>query len=329
MNKLLYISFFLLVTTSLFASELRKDSADYGGFLELGTANDLFQNKSNSDKYYSASFRASYMHSYFDNNVVRKALLGDDKGTNFFGLVLRQNGYTPEDLSDPNVIEDDRPYAGTLTLQYWRVSKQQLDWEYASAFKFGVLGPASMLEYVQKGIHKATGSTPPMGWDNQIANALVIDYYAKAERIFLQPRKHIQLGLGAHGEVGSLLNAVGLYSRFRVGQYNEDPKAFSGLNYRKGSEAKKWQFYVDFTFGARYVLYDGTLQGGLLAFNESPHTFSHSDYEHFTTHSSTRFTFSYQNFMLVYTVSTEMDRFAIEDLFHYGTINFIIPIGAR
>lgn len=329
MNRLVAILVFIFSASQLLGGTLYIDSADYGGLLEIGTANDLFQARSNSDKYYSASFRASYLHPVFDSKFARKFLVGDDKGNNFFGLVLRQNGFTPDDLSDPNVIVDDRPYAGLLTLQYWRVSKKDLDWEYSNAFKFGVLGPASMVEQVQTWLHEATGSTPPMGWHNQIANALVVDYYARAEKRFLKDCSWVLLGAGASGELGSLLNAFGVHSRLRVGKYYEDPKTMFGLNYRKIVASSKWQVYADFIVAARYVLYDGTLQGGLLAFNDSPHVYSSGDYKHVTGNLTYRLSLSYQNLMLMYTSTAEIDRFFVDEFFNFGSINFIIPIGRR
>jgi hypothetical protein len=86
---------------------------------------------------------------------------------------LGQNLYTPEDISTPELIPDDRPYAGWLYGAVGLVADNRriLD---VIELSVGVVGPAAIGEEMQKFIHEIIGSPEPMGWDNQIGNELAL-----------------------------------------------------------------------------------------------------------------------------------------------------------
>ena len=80
-----------------------------------------------------------------------------------------QGMFTPNDLEAEEVVEDDRPYAGTLT---WATRIRSFDNHIANSLglTLGVVGPASLAEQSQTGLHKLIGVTEPQGWDNQLEN---------------------------------------------------------------------------------------------------------------------------------------------------------------
>lgn len=84
---------------------------------------------------------------------------------------LGQNIYTPADITDPNLIQDDRPYGGWLYLSagLFAVSEDRSRVDNL-AFELGVVGPWSMAEKTQKGWHDTFGFRDPNGWDNQLEN---------------------------------------------------------------------------------------------------------------------------------------------------------------
>lgn len=324
-SHIVLILFVLLTTAEAFAND--QDSSKQLSYLEFGSSNDLFQNQQQSDKYFSAAFEAAYYNHFFENNIAKNILLGSDEGYNIYGLRVRQNGFTPEDLTILEVDSTDRPYAGTLSLQYWRLSERGDKWKYASALKVGVSGPASLTEHVQTGIHKATSSTLPQGWDNQIANSIIIDYFAYAERQFLNHNKHLRLSLAGYGEVGSFTTFGGVFGSAKIGWFYDD--RFKGLNYHKGGQRRKWQLYTQFAIGSRAVLYDGTLQGGLIPLEESPYTLSWADYQHVTAQMSYSVYFAYKNFRFRYSNIVEVNRHFLEEAFNFGSLSFIVPISYR
>lgn len=90
-------------------------------------------------------------------------------------FALGQNFYTPEDITIPTLIPDDRPYAGWLYLGMTaRIEGASVLDEFEVAF--GVTGPPSLGETIQTWWHGLPFiSAPiPQGWDHQIKTELGI-----------------------------------------------------------------------------------------------------------------------------------------------------------
>ena len=91
------------------------------------------------------------------------------------GTGLSQIIQTPKDISDPELIEDDVPYAGALTLA---TSWTAMSDDKITTFQIlgGILGPASLAEEAQKFVHNDLGmGDDPMGWDHQLSNEPILN----------------------------------------------------------------------------------------------------------------------------------------------------------
>ncbi len=100
------------------------------------------------------------------------------------GIAIGQVIQTPDDLSRRDLIEDDVPYAGALTL---RTSWQAFNDNEFRGFEIvaGVLGQLSLAEQTQKTIHKLIGSEDPKGWDHQLDSEPVINFnYMRKKKIY-------------------------------------------------------------------------------------------------------------------------------------------------
>lgn len=93
-----------------------------------------------------------------------------------FGLVSYRFGhqmYTPNDIGEPALIEDDRPYAGVVFagLSYFN-ERREGRWRDVGALHLnaGMVGPAAGAGKLQLAVHKLTDSERPEGWDNQLEN---------------------------------------------------------------------------------------------------------------------------------------------------------------
>lgn len=100
------------------------------------------------------------------------------------GIAIGQVIQTPGDLSRSDLIEDDVPYAGALTLQAtWYAFND--DAFRGFEITAGVVGPPSLAEQTQKTVHKLIGSTDPKGWDNQLSTEPVINFnYMRKQKIW-------------------------------------------------------------------------------------------------------------------------------------------------
>ena len=85
------------------------------------------------------------------------------------------NIFTPDDLSERELIENDQPYAGWLYFGFG-LDKETIPRgdhpRFLDTFELqlGVIGPLSGAEHVQRFGHDLTNATDPQGWSNQLDN---------------------------------------------------------------------------------------------------------------------------------------------------------------
>ena len=323
-----YILTLVFILSSFISQATSSDSTKQIAQFHLGTANDLFQKHQKSDKYFSASFAAKVSHEVFDTKIARKVLFAKNNENSLFTLGIRQNGFTPENLTIAKVDSSDRPYAGTLTLSYLQTSEiTRLHLKYLTALRLGVAGPLARIENVQTTIHTMTGSKTPQGWNNQIGNALIIQYAGMVQKDFLHQQKHLRLGIGGYGEFGSFFNYMIAFVNLKAGWFHQDYMNFDKVQYRANANMSKWQLYLNLYATESYVFYDGSLQGGLLPFKDSPYTMTWNDYEHNIPQLGFSITASYKNIQCQYWNVIEVDRYTAKDVFAFGAIGLFIPFG--
>ncbi|MGI9488960.1 MAG: lipid A deacylase LpxR family protein [Geminicoccaceae bacterium] len=88
---------------------------------------------------------------------------------------IGQSAFTPDDLAERELIEDDHPYAGWLYLGLGlerEVVPRSAHPRYLESLELqlGVVGPLSGVEELQSAIHDLTNATDPQGWGNQLDN---------------------------------------------------------------------------------------------------------------------------------------------------------------
>lgn len=83
------------------------------------------------------------------------------------GVSFGQNIYTPDNISIPTLIEDDRPYAGWLygALALHSKTRTRLS---TVELTLGVVVPSALADSTQKWVHETGGFTTPRGWKNQL-----------------------------------------------------------------------------------------------------------------------------------------------------------------
>jgi hypothetical protein len=138
---------------------------------------------------------------------------------------LGQNIYTPQDTASPDLVPDDRPYAGWL---YFATTFQSRERDRQDTFdvQLGIIGPYSFAEQTQELVHRARGIAVPKGWSHQLRNepGLVLAY----ERVWRVPVIGTREGLGADllprlgGAVGNVAVYASVGAQLRAG-YNLPP----------------------------------------------------------------------------------------------------------
>lgn len=102
-------------------------------------------------------------------------VLGDDVQKNI-GLSLGQSIYTPRDISDSELIPDDRPYAGWLYFGVAFHSKTERGLD-TLELQVGIVGPSSLAEDAQKIVHEVRDLQNPNGWPHQLNHELGLNFF--------------------------------------------------------------------------------------------------------------------------------------------------------
>ncbi len=147
---------------------------------------------------------------------------GYDRGVE---ISIGQNIYTPDDIEDPNLIADDRPYAGWLYLSFTLLGilEETADYRVSNAFDLtvGVVGESSMADEVQTRWHKIIDTRTPEGWDHQLHDeaGLNLTYTRVWERFLRLGQPWIELSAAPHvvGALGNIYTYLGSGAMLRLG----------------------------------------------------------------------------------------------------------------
>ncbi len=137
------------------------------------------------------------------------------------GIAISQVIQTPDDLSRSDLIEDDVPYAGALTLQatWYAFNDDEFRGFEITA---GVVGPPSLAEQTQKTVHKLIGSDDPKGWDNQLSTEPVINFnYMRKQKVWRGGNPaglSFDTAINGNAGLGNLFTQASVALEMRFGQ---------------------------------------------------------------------------------------------------------------
>ncbi len=201
------------------------------------------------------------------------------------GWQMGQSMYTPQDLTDPEIIDDDRPYGGWLyagpTFTASRPGQHtQKASEHSLQLLVGVLGAPSLAAETQTFVHEhiATGAAEPMGWDHQVATEPTLNllYSGRQRQVEAFRGGGKSRVLDVIGEwtvaAGNVFTYAGAGGTVRLGwNLGEDFGAsrVEPVIAMAGRQHTR-EAYMFGRIGARYTLHNAFLDGGWL--RRSPHT---------------------------------------------------------
>ena len=218
--------------------------ADQRGLVRVDYANDFF---TGSDRYYTEGVGVELFHPALKKSPLMRALVALPGGSKSYGLSLRDSTFTPSRVGERTAIVDDRPWAGYVFLGHVLVSKDaQAGLTLTSELDAGAIGPAAGGEEQVK-IHARLGMDVPRGWDNQIRNNPILDYYARLEKT---------VRAWNWGDFGVFGDAT-------AGTLYDNASAGMGARLGRVDEKRKDRFFAFARGEEKAVGYDATLQGGL------------------------------------------------------------------
>lgn len=231
-------------------------------YLRLSYENDFF---ALSDEYYTQGVSLELVAPTFKNFPTAKLLFQSRSMPTKVGIALEHIGFTPSNILEEGVLENDRPYSSSLMLKTFSIiSDPIVNQRLVTQFSVGVVGPWAMGKEVQVGIHENLNSEKiPVGWKNQIRNDIILNYQLDYERGLLVKKHLIITGKGG-GRLGSFNTRLHTSLTFMAGLM-DNPFRFSDTRDRD------FQVYFYTEPQVNFIVYDATLQGGLFNDN-SPYT---------------------------------------------------------
>lgn len=220
-----------MLTMIFMVQEIPAQLTDNPGYntITLYWENDAF---ANTDRDYTNGIKLTWSTPYrFDENdtnlprwsypiMNRLPYVKDTTRQRSLSLSMGQNIYTPEDIAETDLIEDDRPYAGILYLAFGFHSKKERrkdSWE----FDIGMIGPHSYAEQTQNQVHNLIGSKQAQGWENQLDDELALEAIYETQWRLLEGRNAGRFGYDVIPHVGARLGNAQFYvnagAELRVG----------------------------------------------------------------------------------------------------------------
>jgi hypothetical protein len=234
-------------------------------FLGIGFDNDILDY---TDRFYTNGIRIDIIGRAFASNPLSRLLLPYwSGGSNYYGISVIQNMYTPSTTKLGGILYGDRPYAAYLLLGSFKITNDPVHrFRQSSTIELGIIGPYSFGEWVQRSFHNAVPTNnEPLGWEYQVQNDLVAGYSVMLEKGIVNKR-NIDFNLVSTGSLGTLhTNMTGGFL-FRCGWMNP---YFSNLGIARREKLRadglrQTQFLFFVKGSAKLVGYDATLQGGMI-----------------------------------------------------------------
>lgn len=265
-------SIYIIALISMWANIALSQGSGYSFRID----NDLFNLPNQTDRFYTSGVSIEAYHPVFTKSPLSHILISDGEHSNrLSGFNINQDIFTPSTTRSNQLLLGDRPYASTLLISQLQVATNQVQhYRITSSFGIGLIGKYSGGEKLQNLVHGATvHSESALGWENQIATDLLLDYKIGIEKGLVNSNV-IQINAIGDVEVGTLYNRADLGAAIYLGyfeDYFENPMSISG------KAAFSVRVFSQFRF--QYVGYDATLQGGIFNTN-SGYVIAAADMKH-------------------------------------------------
>lgn len=184
--------------------------------------------------------------------------------------------YTPNEIEQRRLIEDDRPYAG---LVYAGLSVYEDvpvgDWTQATDLHvdIGLVGPSSLADSIQREVHRVTDSDRPSGWANQLGDEPLVNLTLRRQwwRDMTLAGKQLAHGPSVSAALGNLYTYASAGYSVRWG---DDAQGIPTLTPNPGSRhlmrsSTGWQWYLFANIEGYYMAQNLTLDGNTFSSSHS------------------------------------------------------------
>ncbi|MDR0970132.1 MAG: lipid A deacylase LpxR family protein [Lentimicrobiaceae bacterium] len=287
-------------------------------YLLLRFDNDIFIEK---DYYYTNGAMIGIIHPKLQHFFIHKTLLTlGNNSLNYNSLTINHEMFTPVDPEQTTIDFDDRPFCGTLFLEFGKISilkEKQLMLQ--SSLKLGVIGEISLASFFQSGIHNKA----PTGWEFQIRNDIIINGLISVQKGFLS-RRNIDFSGMIETSFGSYMTYLVASPKLKIGSFASSYDVFytAKPNTIEKNSRKKIQYTFFIEPEIRYVIHNATLNGGFFNRN-SPHKFKINEIKHLIFNGKIGITFFFEQHGISFCYTGTSPEFETRKYHGWGSINYI------
>ncbi len=294
----LLISFGLSAQTDSIQKPLDKTNR----YFSFNYDNDFF---SATDRYYTQGVYIDLILPVFSKSPVSKILIKAGKNSqNYFGLMARQDCFTPGSIRYDTLNYLDRPFAATMYLSQYLISinsekKRRIN----SKLDLGIIGPCAVCDEEQKGIHRALVNIQPLGWENQLSTDYILTYGLGIEQGLFTSKYFEAMALGDL-RAGTIYDDLSLGLMVRTGFM---AGYFEQLGIIKNATKNKFQCYVFAKGKTKFVGYNATVQGGL--FDKDIHSLPDASINRYVLQGTYGIVVAFKRFSAEYTKVVQSPEF--------------------
>lgn len=247
-----------------------------------------------------------------------------DTAENLYACSLTQKIFTPDDISNPEIQYNDRPYAACLYLTNSLASADaQKGRRLSCGFSLGILGKYALGEQSQNFLHDLIHYKEAKGWKNQIATDIILNYRLQYEQLLASPSPAADIIGSVQGNVGTLCNNMGVGILIRAGLLNNhfinDRAAARGP--KTLHEYSRFHLFGFMQTTGFVVMDDATLEGGFFTHNQSPYTIDKDDIKRLCLWYQIGFTIEKMPFRLIVSETVRTAQFKNEYAQQIGTVS--------
>lgn len=218
------------------------------------------------DRYYTNGIN------FFYRRAIDSTKLSEKLQNKTWSVNIGQKLYNASDGAVYSSRQVDRPITGYMyagTRVNWFTKKEEV---ITLGTELAIIGPRALGQNVQEGFHRTFKFYEVTGWEYQLNNSIGIDAHASYGRLFFRSRSKKVDGIGK-GDVNIGLNNTRFSAStiFRWGKINQlFESVLLGSRIQSKNRRSDNEYYFFYRPQIDWVLYNSTIQGGLLVKDKGP-----------------------------------------------------------
>lgn len=207
---------------------------------------------------------------WFIDRLMPKA---GDSSVNLFGWGVTQLMFTPDNIASTDYQPNDYPWSGGLFATHSLYSyNPRKKYDFQTELILGAMGPASLADQTQKGVHRFIQYQQPKGWGHQFRNDLLLNINLTAEKQLWSWRSAVEVIGGSQAFLGTMLNGVAVYPLIRIGKMSPYFQGYlsqytSHRTHIGSKRRSRLQAYFVLKPEASLIFTNALLEGGMFTSN--------------------------------------------------------------